>query len=114
MSLHKTTLFVDNLCCADEQRCIEDRLITLPGVDRVAYDLVGKKMIVHHSCPVRTLTDVLRDIGFPPRLSHELDEPANFWEKHGSLLITAASGLLLVAGILLNAASHSAAMINAL
>ena len=35
MSLHKTTLFVDNLCCADEQRCIEDRLITLPGVDRV-------------------------------------------------------------------------------
>ncbi|HEV8537432.1 MAG TPA: heavy metal translocating P-type ATPase [Bacteroidota bacterium] len=98
MPTQKTTLLVDDLCCADDERRISSRLRSVIGVERVTCDLVMKKVVVHHSCPQQDVTGTVRDLGFVPRLHHDYKEPASTREKYGTLIITCASGSLLLLG----------------
>lgn len=96
MPIQKTTLLVDDLCCANDERIISIGLNSVSGVERVACNLVTKIITVRHSCPHQAVTDAVRDLGFVPRLQHEFKEPASLREKHGTLIITCTSGLFLV------------------
>lgn len=94
-----TTYYLEDLCCSDEERCIRKKFDGMKEIQELKFDLISHKIVIRHTCSQQTLTESLREIGFSPRLHHELDEQTTFWQKHQQLLFTFLSGGLLFAGL---------------
>src|SRR2546425_709068 len=102
MTTHsETTVFhLQDMCCADEERCVRTRLESIEGIGSIKFDLLARNVIIHHSCPQHVIADSLSGIGFPPRLIVEIDEPASSWKQHQLLILTCTAGAFLLAGLL--------------
>lgn len=99
MQHQTTTFYIEGLCCAEEERLIQKKLHGLPGIEGTDCAIVSRKLTVRHTCPVDTISAALRQIGMPPRLHFDLDEPQTFWEKYQQHLTTGISGALLLLGV---------------
>ena len=92
---------VEGMDCADEVRQIEARLSRLPGVSRMQFDLVRRRLVVEGSVAAAEVQQAISEIGMQARGEGELAKPLRFREKHGRLAATIASGVLLAVGGLL-------------
>jgi Cd2+/Zn2+-exporting ATPase len=86
--------------CADEVRLIEDKLGPFPGVAKLQFDLMRRRLVVAGSITTAEVGRVIKQLGMRARREGEEVRQAGFWERRGKLVATAVSGALLaVAGI---------------
>jgi Cd2+/Zn2+-exporting ATPase len=100
---------VDGMDCADEVRQIESKIGQLPGVSRLQFDLVRRRLVVEGSITAPEVLRAIKEIGMQARREGEQVKPLTFWEEHGRLTVTIISGTLLVLGgvlILFRAPRH--------
>ncbi len=100
-STKSSTFFVEGMCCGEEQHRIEKKLQTIPGVVNCKFNLVNQKLNVVHTCSKDDVLRPLHRLGFKVREQMSAAEQKSFWEKHASLFFIGLSGLLAIAGILL-------------
>jgi Cd2+/Zn2+-exporting ATPase len=93
-----TRITVDELCCAEEERRIHNKLSSLEGVEEISVDVLNQTVCVDHVCPEGDLTTAIRELGFTPRFSHDADTDKNFWQQYRQHVSTAAGALLLAVG----------------
>jgi Zn2+/Cd2+-exporting ATPase len=92
---------VEGMDCADEIRQIESRLGHLAGIDRLKFDLVRRRLVVEGSVAAGDIRSALNEIGMQARSEDEQAKPMTFCERHGRLIASITSGVLLMAGGLL-------------
>lgn len=89
---------VEGMDCADEVRQIEDKLARLPGVAKLQFDLMRRRLVVEGSIAATEVERVVKLLGMRARREGEEVRPVGFWEKHGRLTGTVISGILLACG----------------
>ena len=94
----KLAFVVDGMDCADEVRQIEDKLGSLPGVTKLHFDLMRWRLAVEGSIAASEVERVVKQLGMRARREGEVASPVGFWERHGRLVVTVISGILLAAG----------------
>jgi Cd2+/Zn2+-exporting ATPase len=98
----RASFIVDGMDCADEIRQIEDKLEHLPGVDRLQFDLVRRRLLVDGSIAEGEVRRAIQLLGMRARLEGETAPSPAFWERHGRLVTAVISGVsLAVAGLLI-------------
>ena len=70
------------------------------GVQELKFDLLSHKVDIRHTCSQEILTKHFREIGFSPRIRHELYEHTTLWQKYQHVVFTSTSGILLVVGLI--------------
>lgn len=96
---------VEGMDCADEVRLIEGRLGILPGVTKLSFDLVGRRLTVEGEITAPEIERAVAQAGMRARLVGAIRPEASWWERRGRLVLTASSGLLWLASL---AAEHLA------
>jgi Cd2+/Zn2+-exporting ATPase len=100
--LRSAAFIIDGMDCADEIRQIESKLGRLPGVSRLQFDLVRRRLVVEGSISAPEVQRAVKEIGMQARREGEQVKPPTYWEKHGRLTVTIISGtLLLIGGVLI-------------
>ncbi len=99
----RETFEVEGMDCADEVRLIEDRLGRLPGVSRLAFDLVARRLTVEGEVAAAEVERAVGKLGMRARLVGEARPAASWWERHGRLVLAALSGVLWLGSL---AAEH--------
>ena len=89
---------IDGMDCADEVRQIEGKLGPLPGVTKLQFDLMRRRLVVEGSIAATEVERVVKQLGMRARREGEEVRQAGFWEKRGRLVVTAVSGVLLAIG----------------
>ncbi len=92
---------VEGMDCADEVRQIENKLGRLPGVSRLQFDLMRRRLVVEGSISAPEVLRAIKELGMQARREGEQLRPQTFWEKRGRLTVTIVSGTLLALGGLL-------------
>lgn len=95
---HVVTLIVEGMDCADEVRQIEAKLGKLPGVARLQFDLMRRRLVVEGAATAGEIQRAIKEIGMHSRAEGEEVRPPSFWERRGRLTMTVLSGVLLVLG----------------
>lgn len=90
---------VEGMDCADEVRLIEGRLGNLPGVTKLAFDLVGRRLTVEGEITAPEIERAVAQAGMRARLVGAIRPEATWWERRGRLVLTASSGLLWLASL---------------
>ncbi|HEU0298574.1 MAG TPA: heavy metal translocating P-type ATPase, partial [Longimicrobium sp.] len=85
---------VEGMDCADEVRLIEGRLGSLPGVTRLAFDLVGRRLTVEGEIAAAEVERAVGQLGMRARLVGAARQEATWWERRGRLVLAALSGVL--------------------
>lgn len=95
MTLTSTNTYIlDGLCCGEEERCIQNKLATLDGIEWVGTNIVTKTVTVRHRGSSDSIIAALREIGLSPRLhSSSPTESRSDWLSN--------TGTTLLAGVLL-------------
>jgi Cd2+/Zn2+-exporting ATPase len=93
-----TAFIIGEMDCADEIRQIESKLARLPGVSRLQFDLMRRRLTVEGSISTAEVQRAIKEIGMQARREDEQVKPLTFREKHGRLTVTIISGALLVLG----------------
>jgi Cd2+/Zn2+-exporting ATPase len=93
-----TTLFVEGMCCADEEFTIRKKLQKLDAVESCAFNLVSQKLTVTYRGDVADVLKALRDIGFKPRLALEGLQSRQAKGTRAQLVSTVISGTLTIFG----------------
>ena len=96
-----TSFTIEGMDCADEIRQIQDTLGKLPGVSKLQFDLIGRRLTVEGSIAESEVQRTIQTLGMTAHLQGEQIRSATFWEKQGRLITTAVSGIFLAAGGLL-------------
>src|SRR5581483_5752570 len=83
-------------------RQIEDKLGRVPGVDRLQFDLVRRRLLVDGSITEGEVRRAIHSLGMRARLEGETTPSPTFWVRHGRLVTAVISGVMLaVAGLLI-------------
>lgn len=64
----RTAFVVDGMDCADEIRQIEDKLGHAPGVDRLHFDLVRRRLLVDGNIAEGEIRRAIQSLGMHARL----------------------------------------------
>jgi Zn2+/Cd2+-exporting ATPase len=91
---------VKDMCCADEVRLVEAALTGVPGVTRLDFDLVRRRLVVVGTVTAATVQRSIKRVGLLARLEGEEVAAPTFWERRGRLSVTVLSGVALIAGLL--------------
>lgn len=93
----RATFIVDGMDCADEIRQIEDKLGHVPGVDRLQFDLMRRRLLVDGSIAEGEVRRAIQALGMSARLGGGTTPPPTFWSRHGRLVTAVMSGVTLAA-----------------
>ena len=96
---------VEGMDCADEVRLIEGKLGNLPGVSRLAFDLVARRLTVEGDVAAVEVERAIGQLGMRARLVGEARAETSWWERRGRLVLAAVSGILWLGSL---AAEHLA------
>lgn len=94
-----TTFDVQGLCCAEEVRQIEDKLGGTPGIERLRFDLVRRRLMVDGTVRPSVVKRALAELGMTAHAEGEERSLPSFWEQHGRTVTTVTSGVLLAVGL---------------
>lgn len=97
-------LRVGGMDCASCAASIERSLSTVQGVEDIRVDVVGGRVRVGYARGTvshRDLTGAIQRAGFTVEAEPLSSTPPGLWGRRGRLSVTIASGVLLVAGLLL-------------
>ncbi|HEX2187324.1 MAG TPA: heavy metal translocating P-type ATPase, partial [Longimicrobiaceae bacterium] len=105
---------VEGMDCADEARLIEGKLGKLPGVARLGFDLVGRRLTVEGEVAAAEVERAVAELGMRARRVGAERVEAGWWERRGRLALATVSGVLwalsLAAGQLLDGEWVTAAL----
>src|SRR5690606_4265394 len=87
---------IEGMDCADEVRLIEGRLGNFPGVSRLGFDLVNRRLTVEGEIAASEVERVVASLGMRAHLVGKEREKASWWEKRGRLALAALAGVLWV------------------
>ncbi|MGQ9628924.1 MAG: heavy metal translocating P-type ATPase [bacterium] len=108
--LHTSVFYIPEMDCDEEIALIRGKLISLPGVEDLDFNLMSKKVTVVHRLSPNEIVRALREIKMTPRVEGEVDgEGVSFWEAHKRVMSTAASGLFTAVGFILSLSGASSA-----
>ena len=85
---------VEGMTCTDEVRLIEGKLGDLPGVSKLGFDLVARRLTVDGDIAVAEVERAIAQVGLRARLVSAGPEQRTWWERRGRLVLAAVSGLL--------------------
>jgi len=86
------------MCCAGEVRQLEAKLTPLPGVTKLGFDLVGRRLTVEGVLGVGAIQRAVRETGMIARAEGQAIVPLTFWKRRGRVVMAVVSGILLAAG----------------
>lgn len=92
------TFIVEGMCCAGEVRQLEAKLTPLPGVTKLGFDLVGRRLTVEGVLGVGAIQRAVRETGMIARAEGQAIVPLTFWKRRGRVVMAVVSGILLAAG----------------
>lgn len=93
-SVRREVFEVEGMDCADEVRLIEGSVGTLPGVTRLAVDLVGRRLTVEGEIAATEVERAIGQLGMRARVVGTAREQPTWWERRGRLVLAALSGAL--------------------
>jgi len=91
---HRDVFNVEGMDCADEVRLIEGKLGNLPGVTRLGFDLVARRLTVEGEITAPEIERAIGQLGMRARLVGAEPAETGWWERHGRLTLAAISGAL--------------------
>jgi Cd2+/Zn2+-exporting ATPase len=94
---------VEGMDCADEVRLIEGKLGGLPGVSRLAFDLMGRRLTVEGEITAAEVERAVGQLGMRARRVGETRPESSWWERRGRLALAVLSGILWLGSL---AAEH--------
>jgi Cd2+/Zn2+-exporting ATPase len=94
---------VEGMDCADEVRLIEGKLGKLPGVARLGFDVVNRRLTVEGEIAAAEVERAVAQLGMRALLLGEERAEATWWERRGRLVLAAVSGVLWLGSL---AAEH--------
>lgn len=89
---------VDGMDCADEVRQIEAKLGQLPGVAKLNFDLIKRRLVVDGAITAPEIQRAIKQLGMKARPEGQHLRAAGFWERRGRLMATLISGVFLASG----------------
>jgi Cd2+/Zn2+-exporting ATPase len=95
---------VEGMDCADEVRLIEGKLGNLPGVARLGFDVVNRRLTVEGEITAAEVEHVVAQLGMRALLVGEVRAEATWWGRRGRLVLAAVSGVLWLGSL---AAEHA-------
>lgn len=93
------TFIVEGMCCAGEVRQLEAKLAPLPGVARLGFDLVGRRLTVEGALGVGDIQRAVRETGMIARVEGQATALPTFWRRRGRVAMAVASAILLAGGL---------------
>jgi Cd2+/Zn2+-exporting ATPase len=105
VSGRRETFEVEGMDCADEVRLIEGSLGKLPGVSRLAFDLVARRLTVEGEVTAAEVERAIGQLGMRSRLVGEAQPETSWWERRQRFVLAALSGVLWLGSL---AAEHLA------
>jgi Cd2+/Zn2+-exporting ATPase len=102
---------IKGLCCSEEVAILRREVGGKPGVIDLQFDVVNARMTVEFEPDALSASDIVAAVEstgmkaspWERRLAHE-EEP--FWQRYGRLIMTAASGMLLLAAFITHWVLH--------
>jgi Cd2+/Zn2+-exporting ATPase len=94
------TFVIEGMCCASEVRQLEAKLAPMPGVGKLEFDILGRRLTVYGPVAAHDVQRAVREIGMAARAESQAVVPATLWERRGRTIMSAASGVLLAAGLI--------------
>ena len=85
---------VEGMDCADEVRLIEGKLGNLPGVARLGFDVVNRRLTVEGEIATAEVEHAVAQLGMRARLVGAEQEQLTWWERRGRVVLAAISGVL--------------------
>ncbi len=95
----RASFIVEGMDCADEIRQIEDKLGRLPGITKLGFDLMNRRLNVEGSITSAEVQRAIKEIGMTALPEDEERRELSFWERRGRLVVTVISGIFLVLGV---------------
>lgn len=95
----RQTFIVEGMDCADEVRQIEATLEPLPGITRLQFDLVNRRLRVDGSATAAQIQSAIREVGMTAQPEGQAAAALTFWKRRGRLTVAVVSGVLLAAGL---------------
>jgi Cd2+/Zn2+-exporting ATPase len=103
----RTVFEVQGMDCADEVRLIQGRIGKLPGVSRLGFDLVGRRLTVEGEVAAPEVERAVAQLGMRARRVGSSTPETSWWERRGRTVLAAVSGGLWVSSL---AAEHLAGL----
>lgn len=92
---------VEGLCCATEARQIEGQLAGVPGVERLSFDFVQRRLVVEGAVAAVAVERAVAATGMRARPLQRASAPErSWWERHGRLLLSILSGASLALSLI--------------
>ncbi|MEW5926046.1 MAG: heavy metal translocating P-type ATPase [Gemmatimonadota bacterium] len=105
---------VEGMDCADEVRLIEGKLGSLPGVARLGFDVVNRRLTVAGEIAAGEVERAVAQLGMRALLVGEERAEAAWWERRGRIVLAAVSGVFWLSSLVAEHALESHALAAAL
>ena len=97
--VRRAAFVVEKMDCADEVRLIEAKLGRLPGVTKLEFDVVRRRLVVQGAVTAPEVQRAVQELGMAARPEGEVAAPVSFWARRGRLVLTSVAGALLALGV---------------
>jgi Cd2+/Zn2+-exporting ATPase len=99
------------MCCAEEVGILRREVGGKPGIIDLEFDVLNARMTVEFEPDLLSADEIVRAVGDSgmkaiPWERRRPEPTGAFWERHGRLVLTAASGILLLAAFVTHWALH--------
>lgn len=100
--LRGTAFRIEGMDCADEMRILETKLSKLPGVNRLRFDLLARRLVVEGEIKAPEIMRAVKETGMRASLESDEARREGLWKRRGRLVMTCMSGAcLLIGGVLI-------------
>ncbi|HKL26973.1 MAG TPA: heavy metal translocating P-type ATPase [Desulfuromonadales bacterium] len=102
---------VQGMCCAEEVGILRQEVGGKPGVIDLEFDVLNARMTVEFDSGLLSADQIVQAVGKSgmqaiPWERRRPEQRGSFWERHGRLVLTAASGIFLLAAFVTHWALH--------
>ena len=102
---------VQGMCCAEEVGILRREVGGKPGVIDLEFDVLNARMTVEFDSGLLSADQIVQAVDKSgmqaiPWERRRPEQEGNFWERHGRLVLTAASGFFLLAAFVTHWALH--------
>src|SRR5690606_17017745 len=87
LPVRRETFEVQQMDCADEVRLIETKLGKLPGVTKLGFDVVNRRLVVEGEITAAEVERSIAQLGMKARLVEAEREEVSWWERRGRLVL---------------------------
>ena len=110
-SMHTIHYKIDGLDCAEEVAILRREIGGLAGVLNLEFDVVNARMSVEYDAEAMDVANIVQAVARTGMQASPWEQRLTagqrpFWERHGRLVLTAASGALLLAGFTVHWIKH--------